>query len=142
VLDFERIADGARTDLIAEQTFQQIGIHRQRTLREHRVPELLKLFENFVIEPGIVVIWTREDDDADTFLAVELIEDLARAPLNVRLVREQLAKRDLDRSLVLASREPQQGTPRVEQLLTEQRPIREVDERAQVLDALLREDVA
>jgi hypothetical protein len=116
VLDLQRIADRARADLVAEQPLQQIGIHRQRALREDGIPELLKLFENLVVQPGIVVIRPRQDDDADALLALELIEHFARAALEIRFVGQKLTEAGLHRTLILLFREAEEGLPRLEQL--------------------------
>jgi hypothetical protein len=142
ILDLERIADDAGSDLVPEKPFKQVLVDRERTLREHRIPEFLELLEDFVIEAGVVVIGPGEDDDADAILPLELIEHLACAPLNVGFVRQERRECRIHRASILLWRQPQNRCPRLEHLVTEQLLVSEVHERAQILDPQFLEDVA
>src|SRR5262249_13835031 len=117
VLDFERIADGAGADLVAEESLQEIGIRRQRALRKHGVAEFLELLEDFVVQPGVVMVWPCEHHDTDALFAFQLIEDVPSASLDIRLVREQFTERGLDGPLVFFFGESEEWPPRLEQLL-------------------------
>src|SRR5438876_801195 len=96
ILDLERAADRAGADFPAEQTLEQVLVEGQRALGEHGIPELLELLENLVIQPRIVMVRTGEDDDPDSVLAFELVDDGARLCAYARLVGVQLAEAHLD----------------------------------------------
>ena len=130
-------------DLVAEQPLQQILVERQRALREHRVSQLLELLENLVIQARIVMVRAREHHDADALLALRA-DRAPRAPAAgcPPSYARELAEPDLDRPLVFFLRQPEQRSPCVEQLLCRAAAVGEVDQRAEISDALLREDVA
>src|SRR5262249_25854374 len=141
VLDLESMGESPAANLVPEQPFEQVLVERQRALREHRIPELLELLEDLVIQPRIVVIRPREDDDPDPVLALELIDDRARTAADVRLVRLELAEADLDGTRVLLGRQAEQRLQRLKELLPEELVIGEVDQRIQIDDALFAEHV-
>ena len=142
VLDLQRAADRACPDLVPEQPFEKVLVERQGALREHRIAKLLEFLEDFVVQPGIVMVRPRQEHDANPVFAFELVQHVARAFAEVRLVRGQLTEAHLDGARILLRREAEDRLERPEQLLPEQLAIREVDQRIEIDDALLGEDVA
>ncbi len=59
---------------------------RQRALAEDRVAELLELVQDLVVQARIVVVRTRQHDDADAVLALQLVEHLASLLADLLLV--------------------------------------------------------
>ena len=49
----------------------------RRVLREHRVAELLELFQDLVVDAGVVVIRAAQQHDAEAVLALQLLQHLA-----------------------------------------------------------------
>src|SRR6202042_3666489 len=78
VSDVERTGNDAGANFFAEQALKEVVVKRQRVLREDRVAELLELVENFVVEAWVVMVGTRQHDDSNAILALELVEHLAR----------------------------------------------------------------
>ena len=64
--------------LVAEQTPDDVVVDGQAVLREHRVAELLELFQDFVVHAGIVVIRAAQQHHAQPVFALQLFQHLAR----------------------------------------------------------------
>ena len=108
--DIERMADYAGAHLVAKQTLQHVLIERQRVLREDGVTELLELFQDLVIESGIMVIRTAQHHDADAVLALKLVENLARLATDAAfVVRQRLVTRLRPRDRSLPATSPRIG---------------------------------
>src|SRR5262249_47874493 len=82
-----------------------------------------------------------EDDNADSLLAFELVDHSTRPPVNIRLVRVQLAEGDVDGSGVLFGRQPEKRIKRLEELLPQEFRVGEIDQRIEIHEAPLGEDV-
>ena len=48
-----------------EQPFEEVLVERQGALREHRIAKLLEFLEDFVVQPGIVMVRPRQEHDAN-----------------------------------------------------------------------------
>ena len=67
----------AGLDFVAEETPDDVVVDRQAVLREHRVAELLELFQDFVVDAGVVVIRAAQQHDAEAVFALQLLQHLA-----------------------------------------------------------------
>lgn len=113
------MAGDARPHFVSKQALQQIFVLRQRVLREDRIPELLELIEDLVIEAGIVMVRTAQHHDADAVFALELVKHLASAAADIRLVVLQRRESRLDRPIVFLLREAEYRLPRHQHLMGE-----------------------
>ena len=71
--------------VVAEEAPDDVVVDGQRVLREHRIAELLELFQDFVIDAGIVVIRPAQQHDAEAVFALQLLQHFAAAPRMVTL---------------------------------------------------------
>jgi hypothetical protein len=135
------VADHPRTHLLAEQPLEQILIKRQRALRDDGVAELLELLGDAVVDSGIVMVGSAEDDDSDAVLALELIKNFTRPLAHAGLVLLQRLEARRSRAFVFLREKAQNRIPCFQHLPGKKLPVGEIDERIEVMDAALAEEV-
>src|SRR6266545_2622336 len=143
VLNVQRVFDDPRANLVAEQPPEDVVVHRQRIHREDRVAELLELFEDFVVQPRVVVIRPREQHHSESFFGFELIENLARLAAQDHVIKnvERLVTL-LDCPGVLFARQTEDVLERLEHLLFEEARLIQVQEGIEISNSVLPEKVA
>ncbi len=126
-----------------EQPPDHVVVDRQAILREHRVAELLELFQDLVVHAGIVVIRPAQQHHAEPVFALQLFQHLAGLAAHGDVVEViERAVAFLHGALVLFGRQAQDVLELLVHLALEQVGLGEVDERVQEPDALLLEQVA
>ena len=130
-------------DFVAEEAPDDVVVDRQAILREHRVAELLELFQDLVIHAGIVVIRTAQQDDAETVFAFELFQHLAGGAAHRHVVEHvECAEPLFDGPFVLLGRQPQDVFELLKHLPLQEVGLGQVDEGVQEEDAFLGEQIA
>ena len=132
------------THFLAEQPPDDVVVDRQAILREHRVAELLELFQDLVIDAGIVVIRPAQQHHAEAVFALELLQHFARRAAHGDVV-EVLAARDSPAStarLFSSGERPRMSLNSSNICRSKRSGLREVDEGVQEPDALLLEEIA
>src|ERR1035437_5030014 len=146
---FPDVADGQGAGALAgyhfgtEETPDDVVVDGQAVLREHRVTELLELFQDFVVDAGIVVIRTAQQHHADAILALQLFQHLAGLAAHgdvVEVLQGAVAGRH--GALVLLGAEAEDILEFLVHLAFEEVRLGEVDERVQETYAAFLEHVA
>ena len=132
VVDGERVGSLAGEDVLAEEAPDHVVVDGQAILREDGVAELLELLEDLVVDAGVVVIRTAEQDDAETVFALELVQHFAGGAAHghvVEVVEGAIAL--LDGALVLFGREAEDVLELLKHLALEEVGLGQIDERIQ-----------
>ena len=141
VVDIERMLDRSRPHFLSEQPLQQVLIQRQRALREDRITQLLKLVHDLVIQTGIMMIGPSQHHNADAIFALQLIHGFPGLPLDALFIVFERFEAGLNRSFVFSPGNPKYRLPRLEQLISQQLSIGEVEDRAHIRNAGIGKDV-
>src|ERR1035437_6542781 len=126
-----------------EETPDDVVVDGQGILREDRIAKLLELFENFVVDAGIVVIRTSQQHHADAIFALQLFQHLAGLAAHSDVVEElQGAVAGCHGALVLFGAKTEDILEFLVHLAFEEVRLGEVDEGVQETDAAFLEHVA
>src|ERR1035437_5960625 len=126
-----------------EETPDDVVVDGQAVLREDRVSELLELFQDFVVDAGIVVIRTAQQHHADAILALQLFQHLAGLAAHGDVIEVlQGAVARFYGALVLFGAEAEDILEFLVHLPFEEVRLGEVDERVQETYAAFLEHVA
>src|SRR5215471_7395334 len=77
IVDAHGMRRFAGQHIVAEEAPDDVVVDRQAVLREYRVAELLELFQDFVVDAGVVVIRAAQQDHAQAVFALELLQHFA-----------------------------------------------------------------
>jgi len=136
------MGDEAAAHLVAEEPIEKVRIERQRALRKDWVAELLKLFEDAVVEAGVVMIGAAEHDDPHAAFALQLVENCAGLSLHGSFEMREGLEANSNGSRVFFAREAEHGRPCSEELVCEDFFVGEVEDGIHVCDAVFSEEVA
>src|SRR5262249_1502307 len=142
VSNVQWMRDHAGTDFVSEEPLQNVFIHGQSALREDGIAQFLELFHDLVIESGIVMVWPPEHDDADTILALKLIEHFARLPAQSSLVILQRFESSLDGTLIFLFRNTKDWRPGFKHLVSKQLAVGKVQNRIEICNSIFGKDVS
>src|ERR1019366_4109110 len=126
-----------------EETPDDVVVDGQAVLREHRVTELLELFQDFVVDAGVVVIRAAQQHHADAILALQLFQHLAGVAAHgdvIEVLQGAVAGRH--GALVLLGAEAEDILEFLVHLAFEEVRLGEVDEGVQKTYAAFLEHVA
>ena len=76
--------------LFAEQAPDDVVVDGQAILRKDRVAELLELFQDFVIDSGVVVIRTAQQHHTDAVFALQLFQSFASRAAHDYVVEDRI----------------------------------------------------
>ena len=128
----------------AEETPDDVVVDRQAVLREDRVAELLELFQDLVVDAGIVVIRAAQQHHAEAVFALQLFQHFAGCAAHgdvVEIVERAIALLRR-RACSLPAMRPRMSLNSSYICRSKRSGLREVDEGVQEPDALLLEEVA
>src|SRR6202521_6454811 len=95
------MGDNSSANLFSEETLKHVFIQRQSVLREDGIAKLLELFHDFVIQAGVVVVRPAQHYNPDAVFTFQLIEYLAGAFTDARLIIFQRLVAYFNRTVVL-----------------------------------------
>src|ERR1700677_722674 len=127
---------------VAKQAIEYVLIDRKRALGENRIAELLEFLHDLVVQTRVMVIYAAEHDNTNPVFTLQLVERLPRLAANLCLAIKQGFEAGFDGPLILLAREPQHRPPRFEHLVGADPLILQVQDRIDIADTVLSEDVA
>src|SRR5262245_17116817 len=135
--------DDSRFDFVAEQAPKYIIVDWQRIHCEYWIAGLLELLEYFVIDSRVIMVGPAKHYDSKAIFCLELVQDLASGP-SERDVHEGIERLItlLHGQVVLFRSQPENVLEGVIELLFKQARFIHVQDRVQVLQPHLREEVA
>src|SRR5260370_25638099 len=141
--DVHGVLDRAGAYVLAEKTPDDFVIDWQRPLRQDGIPQLLELFQDVVVESGIVLVGPRQYHDPDTVLGFELAQNFPALLAKDRLP-EMLHRLHgfLRSALIFFRRKTEYLAEGVEHLPLEKSRRAAVDERVQKFHPHLLEKIA
>ena len=135
------MTDRAGADLFAKEPFQQVFVRGQGALRKDGVAQSLELRHDPMVDAWVVMIGTAQHHDSQSAFGLQLVKDLAGLATEAGFIPLLFAETNGDGAIVLLPAEAQDRLPGLPHLAREEFAMREVDQRMDVLDAALGNEV-